>query len=312
MTNEPGWPPEGDRWSSWLGQLAIPLVVAPMSGVSGPRLAGAACAAGVIGSFPTHNAASPAELDDWLDDIERCRAGASGRGEHPGPLAVNVVLRRPAGRVAADIDCIARHGVPIVVASVGSPKPLVAPLHEAGTMVLADVGSMRHVHSAISAGVDGLILLSAGAGGQTGWLNGMAFVRAVRDVYAGPVVLAGGISDGAALWAAQVLGCDLAYMGTPFIATDESLADEGYRDALLASSMDDIRLVVQASGIAANLLPEVTDREPAPHGFSAGHTVSAVGSVRSVADLVRATRDEYEAARARTTRMLDGSGQPEL
>jgi nitronate monooxygenase len=294
-----------DRWRTWREELDVPLVVAPMTGVSGPELAAAACASGVIGSFPTHNAESPDELDMWLRDIAARTADLSpAMGRSPAPLAVNIVLRRPADRVAADVECIVRHAVPIVIASVGSPKPIVEPLHDAGTMVFADVATMRHVRSAVEAGVDGLILLTAGAGGQTGWLNGLAFVRAVRAVYDGPVVMAGGVCDGMALWAAEVLGCDLGYMGTPFIATHESRADAGYLDALVASTMDDIRLVVQASGIAANLLPEVAGRPAAPHGYSAGHTVSAIAAIRPVSELVEKVRLEYTAARARTSDVL--------
>jgi nitronate monooxygenase len=218
-------------------------------------------------------------------------------------LAVNVMLRRDPSVVAAELASIVRHRVPIVIASVGSPRGIVEPLHEAGTIVLADVGSMRHVHGALAAHVDGLVLLSAGAGGQTGWLNGLAFVRAVRASYDGLLVLAGGVSDGRALLASEVVGCDLAYMGTRFIATVESGAEAAYRNALVAATMDDVVLTTQATGIAANFLSARFDGVrpgAAPHGFSAGHTVGAVTDTNTAASVIQAVAAEYRQARAET------------
>jgi nitronate monooxygenase len=192
--------------------------------------------------------------------------------------------------------------------------------------VLADVASLRHAERAIAAGADGLILLTAGAGGQTGWLNPFAFVRAVREMFDGVVVLAGGVSDGRALAAARLLGCDLAYMGTRFIATPESLASDAYRAMLVASSMDEVILTsaftglpasmlapsVRAAGLDPARLDEAVGEARAAERFgagadgprrwadiwSAGHSVSGVKAVRPVADLVAETRAEYEAALA--------------
>src|SRR6185312_9804392 len=145
-----------------------------------------------------------------------------------------------------------RHKPEIIITSVGSPAPVLKPLHEAGAIVLADVATIRHAERAVESGVDGLVLLTAGAGGQTGWLNPFAFVRAVRKFFSGPIVLAGGISDGHALRAAQALGCDLAYMGTRFIATRESLADERYKQMLVKSTADDILLTTAFTGLQTN------------------------------------------------------------
>jgi nitronate monooxygenase len=142
----------------------------------------------------------------------------------------------------------------MVITSVGSPAPAVAALHGIGCLVLADVATMLHARKAIAAGVDGLVLLTAGAGGQTGWLNPLAFVRALRAEYDGPIVLAGGISDGVALRAAQVLGCDLAYMGTRFIATRESLAEDAYRQMLVEASIDDVLLTRAFTGLPTSML----------------------------------------------------------
>ena len=131
---------------------------------------------------------------------------------------------------------------------------MLAALHDAGALVFADVASIRHAERAVASGADGLVLLTAGAGGQTGWLNPFVFVRAVRAFFDGPIVLAGGISDGHALRAAHALGCDLAYMGTKFIATAESMADTRYKEMLVASSADDILLTTAFTGLQTNML----------------------------------------------------------
>jgi nitronate monooxygenase len=205
---------------------------------------------------------------------------------------------------------------------------VVKPLHDAGALVFADVASIRHAERAIAAGADGLVLLTAGAGGQTGWLNPFAFVRAVRAFFDGPIVLAGGISDGHALRAAQALSCDLAYMGTKFIATRESMADDRYKAMVVESSADDILLTTAFTGLKTNMLkpsiaaagldPEslpargtieigkdidVAAREARPKRWrdiwSAGHATSGVAEVLSVDELVARTAAEYRAADAK-------------
>jgi nitronate monooxygenase len=286
--------------------------------VSGPDLVIAACRAGVIGAFPTANCRTVDELDGWLQ-----RIGAA-LGPDDAPFCPNLIVRH-AG-LQAQLDCLLKHRVPLVITSVGSPAPVIGPLHDIGCLVLADVASLRHAHKALEAGADGLVLLSAGAGGQTGWANGLAFVRAVRRFFDGPLVLAGGISDGQALWAARVLGCDLGYMGTPFIATDESLAAPAYKQMLLGAELDDVLLSSAFTGLPANMLrPSIVaagldpDALPTQLGaetaaamygsggdgpkrwqdiWSAGHTVSGVRERGPVAALVERTRAEYEAARA--------------
>ena len=270
-----------------IAALPLPLICAPMTGVSGPELAAAACVAGVAGSFPTRNCESIGELDEWLARIQAERAAAANAGARVGPLAVNLIIRGNR-RIAEDIDQIVKHGVDFVITSVGSPVEVVAPLHAAGVSIIADVASMHHGMRALEAGVHGLVLLTAGAGGHTGWANGFAFVRAMRAEYAGPLVMAGGISDGAALWAARVLGCDLGYMGTKFIATTEARSSEEYRQALLTSSMDDVTLGVAPNGIAASSL------RTGPG--SAGHSVSGVHGITSAAELVETTQREWDAA----------------
>jgi nitronate monooxygenase len=298
-------------------RLTVPLIAAPMFHVSGPDLVLAACRAGAIGAFPTANCRSIDELDGWLG---RFRDELTPRD---APHCPNVIVRH--ADAGAHVERICAHGVELVITSVGSPAPVVGPLHDAGCIVLADVASVHHAHRAVEAGADGLVLLTAGAGGQTGWANGFAFVRAVRQWYAGPVVLAGGVADGQALLAAEVLGCDLAYMGTRFIATAESMAAPAYKEMLVAGELDDVLLTSAVSGlptsilrpslVAAGLDPDALpvamseDTARALYGagssgprrwrdiWSAGHAVSGVTDVPTVAELVGRTRREYDAAR---------------
>ncbi|MGJ4931815.1 NAD(P)H-dependent flavin oxidoreductase [Bradyrhizobium sp. HKCCYLS2038] len=313
-------------WAGLRARLRLPLIAAPMFLVSGIELVSAACANGIIGAFPTVNCRSPDELDTWLHDIsERLARGSDASGVAAAPLCPNLIVHRSNVRLPQDLAVLLRHRPELVITSVGSPAPVIAPLHDAGALVFADVASVRHAERAAEAGADGLVLLTAGAGGQTGWLNPFAFVRAVRSFFAGPIVLAGGISDGVCLRAAEVLGCDLAYMGTKFIATQESMADPRYKAMLVESSADDILLTSAFTGlptsmlrpsiVAAGLDPDdlpargmieigkdidVGAREARPKRWrdiwSAGHATSGVTDIASVAALIARTAQEYRNA----------------
>jgi nitronate monooxygenase len=305
----------------WGTRLSLPLIAAPMTVVSTPALAAAACRNGAIGSFPSHNASTIEELAAWLDLIDADLAPMRSTGALPAPLAVNIVMHASNTRLRADLDYALAHRVELLIASVGNPSALVEPAHAAGALVFADVATLHHVDRAIDAGVDGLVLLTAGAGGQTGWLNPLAFLRAVRERYDGTVVLAGGIADGASLWAAQVAGADLAYMGTKFIATTESGAPDPYRQAVVDNSADDIELTSKFSGLPTSLItgfasPDESDGAAAPatfdfarllapaEVFSAGHSIIGVTDVVDAATLIKRTRREYLDARNRTMEIL--------
>src|SRR6185295_6420286 len=233
--------------ASLKSRLSLPLIAAPMFLVSGPALVKAACRAGVIGSFPTANCRTVEELDAWLADIKAATEGTA-------PFCPNLIVHRSNPRLADDLAAVLRHKAEMVITSVGSPEPVLKPLKDAGCLVLADVASVRHAEKAVAAGVDGLVLLTAGAGGQTGWVNPFSFVRAVRRFFDGIVVMAGGMSDGHAVRAAEVLGCDLAYMGTKFIATRESLAKDAYKQMLVTSRLDDVLLTKAFTGLETNML----------------------------------------------------------
>jgi nitronate monooxygenase len=298
-------------------RLTLPLIAAPMTGVSGPDLMVASCRNGVIGSFPTHNAGSVDELDAWLGRIGSALAEVDP-GTPVAPIAPNLVVHPSNARLDADVDRLIAHHVELVITSVGSPAPVAGRLHAAGCQIFADVATLRQAEKAIAAGVDGLVLLSAGAGGQTGQANPFAFVRAVRSIFAGTIVLAGGIADGVALYAAQVLGADLAYMGTPFIATRESLASADYRNALVDATMDDVRLSTEVGGLPASLLADWLETHNATKGpvvdgdfqqdrlvadpsvWSAGHGVTLVRDVPTVDVLIARVREQYDYARFRS------------
>lgn len=298
-------------------RLSLPLIAAPMFLVSGVELVAAACGAGIIGAFPTANCRTVEELDAWMEELRRRAA------ENPGaPICPNLIVHHSNARLMEDVAVLVRHRVELVIASVGSPRRLIPPLHDAGCRVFTDIASLRHAERAIAVGSDGLILLTAGAGGQTGWANPFAFARAVRAIWDGPLVLAGGVSDGQALYAARALGCDLAYMGTQFIATRESLAAPAYKRMLVNSRLDDILLTCAFTGLETNMLrPSIAaaglDPDALPTRgtievgndinpekrrwrdvWSAGHSVSGVTDIPGVAELVDRTHAEYEAARA--------------
>ena len=304
-------------------RLSLPLIAAPMFLVSGVELVVAACVEGVVGSFPTANARTVEELDAWMTAMRRRVEEAEQRaGKRLAPICPNLIVHRSNTRLADDLAVLLRHRVELVIASVGSPENVIAPLHDIGCRVFTDVASMRHAEKAIAIGSDGLVLLTAGAGGQTGWANPFAFVRAVRSIWDGPLVLAGGIADGRALRAAQVLGCDLAYMGTKFIATRESMAKDAYKEMLVSSRLDDVLLTRAFTGLETNMLrPSIVaagadpDNLPARGGidvakdinsearergarrwkdiWSAGHSVSGVADIPAVAGLIARTRREY-------------------
>ena len=297
-------------------RLRLPLIAAPMFRVSGPELVSAACKAGIIGCFPTINARSTDELESWL---LRFSKDAAASGHSLAPWSANVVMRDP--RAGEHLECLQRFPPEIAIASVGSPRAMVDALAGKGTLVFADVATLKHARRAIEDKADGLVLLSAGAGGNTGHLNPFAFVRAVRTIWDGPLILAGGLIDGVSLKAMQLLGCDLGYSGTRMIAATESMASDEYRAMLSASTMDDIMLTraftgldtnmlspsIRAAGIDPADLSAVPTQEQAKQIYSgthapkrwkdiwsAGHTISGIGSTQTVKEIVEEIFGEYK------------------
>lgn len=297
--------------------LRVPLVVAPMFLVSSPKLVVAACRAGAIGSMPTVNARTPEQLDDWLAQVHNELAVPSSLPWSVAPYALNVLMHQSNPRLPHDLEAIRKHQPPIVIASVGRPDAVVEIVHEYGGRVLADVGSLKHAKRAADSGVDGLVLLCAGAGGQTGRLNPFAFVEATRRFFGGLIAVAGGITNGRHLAALKTLGADLGYSGTSFIATPESFASDDYKKILLGSEIDDVWDTDAISGIPANVLratltslglqPETRWVRSSQSGYdwssirwrpdlySAGHGVGDVRAEETCATIVDRFSEQYKA-----------------
>lgn len=296
-------------------RLQLPLIVAPMFLVSGTELVIASAKAGVVGTLPSLNARSSEIFGDWLTQIESALDG----GPDAAPYAVNLIVHSTNARLEADLDLCVAHKVPLIVASVGSPRNIIEKVHSYGGLVFCDAASVNHARRAAEMGVDGLILLCAGAGGNTGWLNPLSFVSEVRGFFDGPVAVAGAVSRGRHLRALEVLGSDIAVVGTSFIAARESMAPDAYRNMLIDSTADDIILSAEVTGIPANMLRKSLEQSGFTKsgdrtGFdleheaktltawrdiwSAGHGVGDVRAVESTAEIVaRFTADYRDALR---------------
>lgn len=304
------------------GRLRLPVIAAPMFLVSGPELVIAACQNGVAGSFPALNARPAAQLDEWLTQIDA--ALAAFRAEQPdqpcAPYGVNLILHPSNTRLAEDTALVAKHRVPFVITSLGHPGEVVKAVHAYGGLVFADVIHAHHARKAIATGVDGIIAVAGGAGGHAGTQNPFALVREIREFWDGPLILGGAISDGYAVRAAEVLGADLAYVGTRFIATAESRAQPEYKQMLVDARAQDIVYTDAISGANANFLwpslekagyrredlqpaagkaklKEIADEAKAWRDvWSAGHGVANIHDQPTVTALVARMTEEYRSA----------------
>ena len=237
-------------------RLALPLVGAPMFLASREELVIGQCLAGMVGTFPSLNARTTEELDAWLTRITAALAAAQAADPQRriAPYGVNLILHASNTRVAADLECMARHKVPIVITSVGKPDAVVNAVHGWGGIVFHDVTTMKFARKALECGVDGLVLVCAGAGGHGGTMSPFAFVEEVRAEYDGTVLLAGALSTGRAIRAALDVGADLAYMGTRFLVAREANVPAPQQAMMLEATMADIVYTPVFSGIPANYL----------------------------------------------------------
>ncbi len=234
--------------ASWTGRLRLPVVAAPMFLISGPDLVVGTCNAGAVGSFPALNQRTSDGYRDWLDEISgRLMADAA-------PFGVNLVVHRSNPRLGADLAITIDRKVPLVITSLGLNRDLIAAVHSYGGLVFHDVINVKHARKAAEQGVDGLILVCAGAGGHAGTLSPFALVREVKQWFDGAVLLSGAISDGFGIASALTLGADLAYIGTRFIATQEANADEAYKSALTQHAAHDIVYTNLFTGVHGNYL----------------------------------------------------------
>lgn len=234
------------------GRLRLPLVAAPMFLASGPELVLACCRAGIVGSFPAKNRRTLDGLDEWLTVIGEGIASPGRRA--PAPFAVNLIVHRSNDVVEGELDLCVRHQVPIVITSLGAVSELVDRVHAYGGLVFHDVINLRHAGKAIDAGVDGLIAVAAGAGGHTGRASPFALVNEIRQVFDGTLLLSGAMATGVDIAAAQMMGADLAYLGTRFIGTRECRSQDGYKEMIVESSLSDIVETDRVSGVNASFL----------------------------------------------------------
>jgi nitronate monooxygenase len=304
----------------------LPVVASPLFIISHPQLTLAQCKAGVIGAFPALNARPESQLDEWLAMItEDLAAYDAAHPDRPSaPFAVNQIVHTSNRRLEHDLTMCVKYKVPIVISSLGAVPEVNAAVHSYGGIVLHDVINNRHAKSAISKGADGLIAVAAGAGGHAGTLSPFALVQEIRAWFDGPLLLAGAIATGGGILAAQAMGADMAYIGTPFIATQEARAEEAYKQMIVASQAADIvysnfftgihgnylKGSIAATGLDPNALPVADpskmDFDTATSGpkawkeiWGAGQGVGAVTDVVSVAELVDRLAAEYRAAKVR-------------
>ncbi len=294
--------------------LRVPAVAAPMFLVSGPDLVVETCRSGVVGTFPALNQRSSEGYDAWLTEIER-RLSAF---KSPAPFGINLIVHKSNPRVEADLEITVRHKVPLVVTSLGAVRGVVDAVHSYGGIVFHDVIHLHHARKAADAGVDGLIAVCAGAGGHAGMLNPIAFLEEIRGFFDKTVILSGSINNGRQIAAAELLGADLAYLGTRFIATKESLAPEAYKQMIVDSAAKDILYTASISGVNANFLRPSLERAgldpenlPPPGKmniegerawkdiWSAGHGVGGIRDIPSASELCERLIREYQEARSK-------------
>jgi nitronate monooxygenase len=312
-------PAPRDRLGGLRGRLRLPLIAAPMFLVSGPDLVLAACAAGIGGAFPAPNARTLEALEEWLARVAQGHAALEANGGRVGPWALNLVTHSTYDRLGAELALVDHYRPPLVITALGSPAPVVERVHAYGGLVIADVNSVALARKAVAAGIDGLALICAGAGGHTGRISAFAFVPAVRSFFDGLIVVGGSIGTGAAIRAAELLGADLVYAGTPFIAARESLASDRYRDMLVRASIEDLVLTRALTGadawylresiVAAGLDPDALTGKSRVDWtnsqgqlkawrdiWSAGQGVENVKAVEPVAAIVERLAAEYAVA----------------
>lgn len=311
-----------------LQHLALPVIASPMFIASTPQLVAAQCKAGIVGAFPALNARPAEQLDVWLTQLreELHTFARENPGKPIGPVAVNQIVHTSNDRLMQDMTVCVKHQVPIIITSLRAPpREMIDAIHSYGGIVLHDVISIRHAQKALEAGVDGLILVAAGAGGHGGSLSPFALVGEVRKFFKGPIALSGAIATGDAILAAQAMGADFAYIGSRWLATKESNISDEYRQAIIDSSAADIvytnlftgvhgnylKKSIARAGLDPDNLPEA-DKSKMNFGsggnapakawkdiWGAGQGVGLMDDCPTVAEMVTRLKKEYDAAKKR-------------
>ena len=308
-----------------LSRLRLPVIGAPLFIVSCPALVIAQCKAGIVGSFPTLNARPQAQLDEWLAEISEALAehDAANPDAPSAPFAVNQIVHRSNDRLEADIETCAKWKVPITITSLGAREDLNTAVHAWGGITLHDIIDDRFARKAVEKGADGLIAVAVGAGGHAGQWSPFALVHEIRKWFTGTLALSGSIATGGEVLAAQAMGADFAYIGSPFIATEEARAEDNYKQGIVAGTAADIVNSNLFTGIHGNYLrpsiiaagldpdnlptagPEAMSFESSSGAkawrdiWGSGQGIGAVDSVGPVSAMVDRLAREYAAAKAR-------------
>ncbi|MCR0982991.1 NAD(P)H-dependent flavin oxidoreductase [Roseomonas populi] len=302
-------------------RLRLPVIGSPLFIISVPDLVVAQCTSGVVGSMPSLNARPAEQLDEWLAEIrERLDAHDAAHPDRPSaPFAINLIVHRSNDRLEHDLALCAKHRVPIVITSLGARPDVNEAVHAYGGYVLHDVINQTFARKAVEKGADGLVLVAAGAGGHAGSTSPFALVQETRAWFDGAIALSGAIATGRAILAAQVMGADVAYIGSAFIATEEARAAEGYKAMIVEGAAGDIVYSDLFTGVMGNYLrpsirnagldPDNLPRpDPSSVNFStnrnkpwkdiwgSGQGIGAIGAVQPAAELIARLRAEYEAA----------------
>ncbi|MED1673397.1 nitronate monooxygenase [Pallidibacillus thermolactis] len=309
-------------------QVELPVIMAPMFLINDPNMVLRACESGIVGTFPALNARTTEILDDWLKQIttEWEELKQSNPDKKIAPWGINFISHRTNKRFYEDLQLIEKYQPPLVITSLGDPSPVVKIVHEYGGLVLSDVIDIKFAKKALEKGSDGLVLVTAGAGGHGGTYNPIAFIHEVREFFDGPLVLAGGLSKGEDILVAEILGSDFAYLGSRFIPAVESKAVAEYKEMILSSSIEDIIYTDTFSGIHANyLIPSIEKAGLDPKNlpskddidfsnlrekkakawkdiWGAGQGIGSIKKIQTVAEIVEELKQQYDKAKAKVAK----------
>ena len=316
--------------AAFIKELALPVVAAPMFLISGPQLVIECCKNGIVGTFPALNQRSTEGFEDWLLEIKtELKKYEEETGKKAAPYGVNLIVHPTNPRLEADLKVCIKHKVPLIITSLGAVAQVVHAIHSYGGLVFHDIIKKRHAEKAAEAGVDGLILVSAGAGGHAGTINPMSLVAEIKKFYDKTILLSGCISTGRDIASALQMGADLAYMGTRFINTKESKASEEYRQMIIKAGASDVVYTAAISGVHANFLGASlkaagiteedlkkdrkidfgkelnTEAKAWKTIWSAGQGVTTIDNVESVSELVANLKSEFKSAIEEQIKILE-------
>jgi len=313
--------------------LSLPVVVAPMFLISNPKLVIECCKNGIVGTFPALNQRTTEGFEEWVIEIKtELEKFEKETGKKPAPFGVNIIVHQTNPRVMADMQIVVKHKIPLIITSLGAVSQVVDAVHSYGGLVFHDVIKKRHAEKAAEAGVDGLILVSAGAGGHAGTLNPIPFITEIRIFYKKTILLSGCLSNGQDVASAMQMGADLAYMGTRFINTTEANASDDYKEMIVKSGASDIVYTAAISGVNANFMQKSLENNGITKElwdnkakidfgkeldaaqaetkawktlWSAGQGVATIHDVLPVNELISQMKDEFKASIEKQTKLLE-------